>query len=230
MTSTPGWYRDPGGLPFERFWNGDVWTEHTRPIAPLPPPGYPPAFSSTAPLPNVSPTPNRSWYQRKGVLIPAGVVFALLIVGLVGSMVDPSKKASHSVALSDEPSSPVRSSSHSTVAAPSVTTSSTHSSVARAEHTTSKPTVAAVQTPAADVGSFAMPNEVGQVLQDAQDDIQRVSGDPIFFTHSHDLRGDRFQVLDANWKVCDQNVGPGEHVSAIGHIDFGVVKLEESCP
>jgi hypothetical protein len=30
--------------------------------------------------------------------------------------------------------------------------------------------------------------------------------------------------------VCDQNVAPGSRVSAIGHIDFGVVKLDESCP
>jgi 5'(3')-deoxyribonucleotidase len=75
-----------------------------------------------------------------------------------------------------------------------------------------------------------MPNEVGQVLQDAQDDLQRVSGDPIFFSHSHDLIDDRFQVLDDNWKVCNQNVVPGTRVSAVAHIDFGVVKLSESCP
>jgi hypothetical protein len=75
-----------------------------------------------------------------------------------------------------------------------------------------------------------MPNEVGKVLQVAQDDIQRVSGDPIFISHSHDLIGTRFQVLDSNWKVCDQNVAPGRRVSATGHIDFGVVKLAETCP
>lgn len=75
-----------------------------------------------------------------------------------------------------------------------------------------------------------MPNEVGKVLQSAQDDIQRVSGDPAFFSHSHDLLGDRFQVLDRNWKVCTQNAAPGTKMSAVAHIDFGVVKLEESCP
>jgi hypothetical protein len=81
-----------------------------------------------------------------------------------------------------------------------------------------------------DDGSFIMPNEVGQILQDAQDDIQRVSGDPIFFTHSHDDLGSRHQILDADWKVCDQNVAPGTTASAIEHIDFGVVKIGESCP
>lgn len=75
-----------------------------------------------------------------------------------------------------------------------------------------------------------MPNEVGSGLQAAQDDIQRVSGDPVFFTHSHDLLGDRFQVFDRNWQVCVQNVAPGQTVSPVGHIDFGVVKLDETCP
>jgi hypothetical protein len=75
-----------------------------------------------------------------------------------------------------------------------------------------------------------MPDEVGRVLQTAQDDIQRVSGDPVFVSHSHDLLGSRFQVLDRNWKVCDQNIAPGQKVSAVGHIDFGVVKVEEECP
>jgi hypothetical protein len=74
-----------------------------------------------------------------------------------------------------------------------------------------------------------MPNEVGKVLQDAQDDVQRVSGDPIFFSHSHDLRGSRLQILDRDWKVCTQNLAPGSKASAIEHIDFGVVKLAESC-
>jgi hypothetical protein len=82
----------------------------------------------------------------------------------------------------------------------------------------------------ADDGGFTMPDEVGSVLQDAQDDIQRASGDPVFFSHSHDLLGSRLQVLDGNWKVCSQNVAAGTKASAIEHIDFGVVKTDESCP
>jgi hypothetical protein len=80
-------------------------------------------------------------------------------------------------------------------------------------------------------GSFAMPAEVGMSLQDAQDDVQRVSGDPVFVSHSHDATGaDRFQILDRDWKVCGQNVPPGKRVSAVGHIVFSVVKDDESCP
>jgi hypothetical protein len=75
-----------------------------------------------------------------------------------------------------------------------------------------------------------MPNEVGKVLQTAQDDIQSAAGDPVFVSHSHDLLGSRFQILDRDWQVCTQNVAPGTTASAIEHIDFGVVKLDESCP
>lgn len=80
-------------------------------------------------------------------------------------------------------------------------------------------------------GSFAMPNEAGANLQEAQDDIQRASGDPVFVSHSRDATGaDRFQFLDRDWKVCGQNVPGGERVSAVGHIVFSVVKDYEDCP
>ena len=75
-----------------------------------------------------------------------------------------------------------------------------------------------------------MPNEVGSQLQAAQDNIQRVSHDPLFVSHSHDLLGSRFQIFDRDWKVCTQNVPTGIRLSAVGHIDFGVVKTDESCP
>jgi hypothetical protein len=75
-----------------------------------------------------------------------------------------------------------------------------------------------------------MPNEVGKDLQSAQDDIQRVSGDPVFFSHSHDVLGSRMQILDRDWKVCTQNLAPGRKAGSAEHIDFGVVKSSESCP
>jgi hypothetical protein len=76
-----------------------------------------------------------------------------------------------------------------------------------------------------------MPNEVGANLQGAQDDIQRVSGNPLFITRSEDATGaGRHQVLDRNWKVCSQNVPPGTSVDQSVGITFGAVKLAESCP
>jgi hypothetical protein len=77
---------------------------------------------------------------------------------------------------------------------------------------------------------WTMPNEVGQVLQDVQDDVQSVSGDPVFFSHSHDLLGTRFQILDSDWQVCTQNVAPGTQLGQFAHVDFGVVKTYEQCP
>lgn len=84
--------------------------------------------------------------------------------------------------------------------------------------------------PAQSSKSFAMPNEVGRVLQDAQDDLQRVSGNPLYYSKSHDLIGSRHQVLDRDWQVCAQNVAAGATVSGSEIVDFGVVKLSENCP
>jgi hypothetical protein len=74
-----------------------------------------------------------------------------------------------------------------------------------------------------------MPSVVGMDLQSAQDLIQTHG---VFLSVSHDLLGMRNQVLDANWRVCTQNVPPGQQVTGDveGAIDLGVVKLEEACP
>jgi hypothetical protein len=78
---------------------------------------------------------------------------------------------------------------------------------------------------------WAMPDLVGRGLQDAQDQIQKLTGDRVFYTGSHDLSGQgRHQVVDANWKVCTQNIAPGAAVTPTAKIDFGVVKTDESCP
>jgi hypothetical protein len=77
---------------------------------------------------------------------------------------------------------------------------------------------------------WAMPDLVGSNLQDAQDQIQRMTGNPVFITRSHDATGKkRNQVVDSNWQVCSQNIAPGKHITAQSDIDFGAVKLGESC-
>jgi hypothetical protein len=91
-------------------------------------------------------------------------------------------------------------------------------------------TAPASTAPAQSSTSFTMPNEVGHVLQDAQDDLQRVSGNAAYFSRSHDLLGNRHQILDRDWKVCTQNIAEGATVSESDTVDFGVVKLSESCP
>ena len=75
-----------------------------------------------------------------------------------------------------------------------------------------------------------MPKLVGRNLQDAQDAIQALTGNAIFFTKSHDATGrGRHQVLDRDWKVCSQNVRPGAAITTTTVIDFGAAKLGEDC-
>lgn len=79
---------------------------------------------------------------------------------------------------------------------------------------------------------FVMPNFRGANLQDAQNKVQELG---LFFSISHDLRGSRNQVVDSNWQVCDQLPAVGRRIKGKaadyeGKIDFGVVKLSESCP
>jgi hypothetical protein len=75
-----------------------------------------------------------------------------------------------------------------------------------------------------------MPSLAGEVLQTAQDQIQQIVGNPAFVTFSTDLRGDRQQVDDRNWRVCTQNVKAGAKFTIDTRIEFGVVRLEEACP
>jgi hypothetical protein len=91
-----------------------------------------------------------------------------------------------------------------------------------------------VPVPAADAPrapkSAEMPDLVGVGLQDAQDRMQQLTGNPLFVTTSHDASGaGRQQVVDRNWKVCDQNVAPGTRITEDTRIDFGAVKVEERC-
>jgi hypothetical protein len=65
-------------------------------------------------------------------------------------------------------------------------------------------------------------------LQSAQDKAQEVG---FYGLTSHDALGrDRMQALDRNWKVCSQSVAAGTTVSTETTLDFGAVKLEETCP
>jgi hypothetical protein len=84
----------------------------------------------------------------------------------------------------------------------------------------------------AESSSFVMPNEVGKVLQDAQDDLQSVSGNPLYFSTSSDATGaGRHQILDRDWKVCSQSIPPGTTVTSNETPDFAVVRVNtETCP
>lgn len=96
----------------------------------------------------------------------------------------------------------------------------------------SNPQAANPQAPAAGTVNFAMPSFAGMNLQDAQDRVQTYG---IFYSVSHDLLGSRHQVIDSNWKVCNQSPAAGTAIRGKaadyeGKFDFGAVKLTESCP
>ncbi len=76
-----------------------------------------------------------------------------------------------------------------------------------------------------------MPDEVGQVLQTAQDDLQRVLGNPLFISFSKDATGAaRHQIVDRDWVVCAQDVAPGAPLNSDTRVTFSVVKIGETCP
>lgn len=73
-----------------------------------------------------------------------------------------------------------------------------------------------------------LPNFVGMGLQSAQDKAQAAG---FYGLDSHDSLGrDRNQFLDRDWKVCSQKPAAGKAVSTDSTVDFGAVKLEETCP
>jgi beta-lactam-binding protein with PASTA domain len=89
-------------------------------------------------------------------------------------------------------------------------------------------------TPSSSSGSakqWTMPDVVGGNLQKVQDQMQKLTGDPLFLTTSHDAtsRG-RQQLVDSNWKVCSQTPAAGTPITIKSVIDFGAVKNNESCP
>jgi len=80
----------------------------------------------------------------------------------------------------------------------------------------------------ADAEKATVPDFVGMGLQSAQDKAQELG---FYGLVSHDALGrDRMQAFDRNWKVCSQNVAADKTVPTDTELDFGTVKLEETCP
>ena len=72
-----------------------------------------------------------------------------------------------------------------------------------------------------------MPEVVGMVLQDAQDQLQSMGS---FLMDQTDARGwGRLQILDSNWKVCSQDPAPGATVPISTLVTLASVKLSEHC-
>ncbi|MGW6458935.1 PASTA domain-containing protein [Streptomyces sp. NPDC055078] len=83
-------------------------------------------------------------------------------------------------------------------------------------------------TPADEGEKAPVPDFVGMGLQAAQD---RAQSKGFYRLTSHDSTGDgRMQVLDRNWRVCTQDPRAGRTVPTDTELNFGAVKVEESCP
>ncbi|MFI1355128.1 hypothetical protein ACH4TV_16385 [Streptomyces sp. NPDC020898] len=80
---------------------------------------------------------------------------------------------------------------------------------------------------AAKADTAVLPDLRGKVLQTAQDEAQAAG---FRYLTSHDALGrGRVQALDRNWKVCSQApVAGGQPTDT--KVDFGAVKLRETCP
>lgn len=75
---------------------------------------------------------------------------------------------------------------------------------------------------------IVVPNVVGMDLQEAQDLLQ---AEGLYVLTSHDAKREgRNQIIDNNWKVCDQEPAAGTKVPESQEIDLGAVKDEEQCP
>ena len=199
-------------------------TQPMPPVGPPPPPTQPMPFIGVPYQPGMPPSPGqiqpmlpaKAKSSKTPLWIALGTVGGLLLGCLIGAAIGSSGSST----------------TKNVSAAPTVTVTATTTEQAAAAATTpaAKPTATTSSANAAD-DTFKMPNEVDKVLQAAQDDIQRVSGNPLFITHSVDATGQgRHQILDRDWKVCSQNVKPGKQVSQDTDITFSVVKTYESCP
>ncbi|XCM28830.1 hypothetical protein ABXI76_05090 [Streptomyces parvus] len=161
-----------------------------------------------------TPEPSKSGgpgWAKKRVVIPAGA--GLFVVGI---MLGAAGSGGTENAASSKP-------------APTVTKTVTAKPVEPEEDKADAKPVKAEEPKRGDGGDkVKVPNFVGMGLQFAQDAAQEKG---FYSLKSHDSTGrDRFQAFDRNWKVCSQNIKPGKASSTDTTLDFGAVKLDETCP
>ncbi|MCM2391675.1 hypothetical protein [Streptomyces albipurpureus] len=181
-------------------------------------PQQPPTGPQWGQPPAQPPTKQPSW-ARKRIVIPAAALLFFIGVGIGSSGSDSKETAGSGKA-----------------AAPTVTATVTVKPV----DGTGKGAKAAVDTAtepapqktkesrAEESESKAVPRFVGMGLQDAQDSAQAAG---FHILTSHDSTGaSRMQVLDRNWKVCTQNYPEGKTMPLDTELNFGAVKVEETCP
>lgn len=93
-------------------------------------------------------------------------------------------------------------------------------------------TAAVGLSPVVSADTWTMPNLIGKDLQGAQDAIQSLTNDAVWYSGSTDLTGlGRMQINDRNWVACSSTPAPGVSFTESTKVSFGVVKKDiESCP
>lgn len=116
MTTPPGWYADPGVPATERWWDGNAWTAHTRPLgaatapAPAAPQTHQQPYQQTPPYQPRHQQPSRqpgSAPRGRGPVIAATAAGLVLVVAIVAGVTllgdDGTKTAPRSVPTFSEP-------------------------------------------------------------------------------------------------------------------------------
>lgn len=218
MSTQPGWYNQPDGS--QRYWNGQAWTEHVRPMQALP---TAPAGGGVGPE-SGGPTSGTPLYKNKFVIGGAAVV---LVAAMMASLAGGGEQ--QAAAPTAVPTATVTV-TESVAAEP--TTPAPEPTISEAERPPStQPEEAEVSSepePEAEPETFTMPRLVGKNLQDAQDLLQSLGS---YLMDQQDASGlGRIQVRDSNWKVCRQRPAAGTVVPVDTVVILAAVKLDERCP
>lgn len=172
-----------------------------------------PSHPAQQPGPWGPPPPKKRLSTGAVVGLSIGGVFAFLVI--LGAVVGDPKQDDGKPAAKE------------VTAGPTTTSASAPAPTTPPATTTAPATRTASARPDKKPETGRLPDFVGKGLQFAQDEAQSLG---FYGLRSHDALGrDRLQVLDRNWKVCSQTPAPGTHPTDVV-IDFGTVKLEETCP
>ncbi|MGZ4575853.1 MAG: hypothetical protein ACXVXY_12815 [Mycobacteriaceae bacterium] len=177
--------------------------------------GQPPRWGGPPQGPPAQKHPKR----KKWPLIVGGVVLALVVLGIIGSISDGSETTTAAAISTTVVPTTTTAAPTTTTTAPITTTTTTASVPVTTVAAQVPPPVGQVRVP--------MPNVVCKNLQVAQDTIQAAG---VFYSRSTDATGaGRMQVLDRNWVVVGQTPAPGVLIGE-GDAVLSVVKLTESNP
>ncbi|HET8930335.1 MAG TPA: hypothetical protein VFN21_06735 [Acidimicrobiales bacterium] len=80
-------------------------------------------------------------------------------------------------------------------------------------------------------GVWTMPDEIGNVLSSAKDDIETLTDGTSVEVAVSDASGEgRRQIIHQNWQVCSQTPAAGQKFTPESGVSFTVVKIDETCP